>query len=93
MPQTEPLDDADHAALVIAMEAAFPRIIGAVLAEAHAMDVGDSANGGGLRGALIASVTAEMLAMALKTEAGAAAEMNRILGNHGLPWRLVHGNA
>jgi hypothetical protein len=33
-----------------------------------------------------------MLAMALKTEASAAVEVNRILGVHGLPWRLVKGN-
>jgi hypothetical protein len=91
MPQ--PLDHADRAALATAMERAFPRIIDTVLAEAHRMDVGDSHNALGLRGALIASVTAEMLAMALKTEAGAAVEMNRILGDHGLPWRLVQGDA
>jgi hypothetical protein len=30
---------------------------------------------------------------AAKTEAGAAVEVNRILCGHGLPWRLVQGNA
>jgi hypothetical protein len=91
MPQ--PLPPADREALAAAMGRAFPRIIDAVLAEAHAMDVGDSSNGGGLRGALVASMTAELLVMLLKTEAGAAAQVSGILAGHGLPWRLVQGNA
>jgi hypothetical protein len=53
----------------------------------------ESHNGAGLRGALAASLIAEMMAMLLGTEASAAAEVNNILAAHGLGWRLVMGNA